>query len=129
MRIIISSESYVHPIIIQKGVMSVRWDLRIVSSKKIIIFCYIITRLEAAEWTRNYHSMFSDVVQSVFSYTKIFMIFIKKVLLMTLNSAYECFVSGVEYKIQGFVEAINYQQTEISNIENYKDLFHKCICS
>ena len=46
-----------------------------------------------------------------------------------LNSVYECFVSGVEYKIQGFVEVINYQQTEITDTENYKDLFHKCLCS
>ena len=36
-----------------------------------------------------------------------------------LNSVYERFVSGgAEYKIQGYVELINYQQTEIINIEN-----------
>ena len=88
MRIIISSGSYFRPVIIQKDPMSVTWNLRI--RGWIILshnFCYIITRLEVAEWTGNYQSMFSDVVQScttwsIFSNTKI-MIFIQKVLLMT----------------------------------------------
>ena len=35
-----------------------------------------------------------------------------------LNSVYERFVSGTEYKIQGYVEVINYQQTELVNTEN-----------
>ena len=30
-----------------------------------------------------------------------------------LNTVYERFESGAEYKIQGYVEFINYQQTEI----------------
>ena len=34
-----------------------------------------------------------------------------------LNSVCERFVSGAEYKIQGYVELINYQQTEIINLE------------
>ena len=35
-----------------------------------------------------------------------------------LNSVYERFVSGTEYKIQGYVEVINFQQTELVNTEN-----------
>ena len=35
-----------------------------------------------------------------------------------LNSVYERFVSGAEYKIQGYIVAINYRQIEIVNIKN-----------
>ena len=35
-----------------------------------------------------------------------------------LNSVYERFVSGRNYKIHGYVEVVNYQQTEIVNLEN-----------
>ena len=35
-----------------------------------------------------------------------------------LNSVYERFLSDGEYKIQGYVEIINYQPTEIINLKN-----------
>ena len=35
-----------------------------------------------------------------------------------LNSIYERFVSGDYYKIQGYGKIINYQQTELVNLEN-----------
>ena len=34
-----------------------------------------------------------------------------------LNSAYERFLRGKDFQIQGYVEIINYQQTEIINLE------------
>ena len=37
-----------------------------------------------------------------------------------LNSVYEHFVSGNNFYIQGYVEIVNYQQTEIVNLENNK---------
>ena len=35
-----------------------------------------------------------------------------------LNSVYERFLSDGQYKIQGYVEIINYQPTEIINLKN-----------
>ena len=35
-----------------------------------------------------------------------------------LNSVYESFASANNYKIQGYAEIINYQQTELVNLEN-----------
>ena len=35
-----------------------------------------------------------------------------------LNSVYERFVSGKNFHIQGYVEIVNYQETEIVNLEN-----------
>lgn len=42
----------------------------------------------------------------------------KKIVNDFSNSVYERFVSGKDFKIQGYVEIINYQQTEIVNLEN-----------
>ena len=42
----------------------------------------------------------------------------KKIVKDFSNSVYERFVSGKDFKIQGYVEIINYQQTEIVNLEN-----------
>ena len=42
----------------------------------------------------------------------------KKIVNNFSNSVYERFVSGKDFKILGYVEIINYQQTEIVNLEN-----------
>ena len=39
----------------------------------------------------------------------------EKIIDPVLDSVYECFVLGKDFKIQGYVELINYQQIEIVN--------------
>ena len=45
------------------------------------------------------------------------MTYVEKNVDLFLNSAYERFLRGKDFKIQGYVEIINYQQTEIINLE------------
>ena len=119
MRIFICSGSFFHLIIFLKDVMNVSWNLKIVGwKKKNHNFLLHYNQLRGS---RNQQLPFNGLrCGAIFYYYINFYQdnYDKKIVKDFSNSVYERFVSGKDFKIQGYVEIINYQQTEIVNLEN-----------